>query len=132
MFERHQHAMIQQIINEQAGFDRRKTRHLHPTMQNIHADRINARHENRHKQALRRPLNLKHPSGCGISTALNTHVWSANNMCAGAQYHQVLVTMSRRGGFEYFTSGEWGRVGFLWLGKVKAGRVDAGKRRRVG
>jgi hypothetical protein len=44
----------------------------------------------------------------------------------------VLVTMSRRGGFEYFTSGEWGRVGFLWLGKVKAGWVDAGKRRRVG
>ena len=101
-------------------------------MQNIHADRINARHENRHKQALRRPLNLKHPSGCGISTALNTHVWSANNMCAGAQYHQVLVTMSRRGGFEYFTGGEWGRVGFLWLGNVKSGWVDAGKRRRVG
>lgn len=42
MFERHQHTMIQQIINEQAGFDCGKTRHLDPTMQNIHADRINA------------------------------------------------------------------------------------------
>ena len=40
--------------------------------------------------------------------------------------------MPRRGGFEYFTGGEWGRVGFLGVGKVKAGRVDVGKRRRVG